>query len=86
MAGSFGNGSSGNQVCQWVSTLIRFGTTPQAFTATRTSVGRGSGTGTCSSFIGSPTLWSRAASMVVTHTSSLLTPRPCARQAGHSVV
>src|SRR6266511_3391776 len=61
MAGNFASGWCGNQVGQLLIMLAMFGTIPQAFTRTRTSVGRGLGTSILSIDIGSPIACSRAA-------------------------
>ena len=44
IAGNGGRDRCGNQSTNLLSTLPRFGTIPQAFTSTSTSVGRGVGT------------------------------------------
>src|SRR6266545_4767356 len=64
MAGNFASGWCGNQVGQLLITLAMLGTIPQAFTRTRTSVGRGVGTSIVSMLIGSPMACSRAARIV----------------------
>src|SRR6185503_18794973 len=65
IAGNFGKGWWGNHVGQLLMTLAMLGTIPQALTRTRTSLGRGFGTGMVSSVIGVPSACSRAAVIVL---------------------
>ena len=67
IAGSGGNSFGSTDILpkKLLITRCRFGTMPQAFTSTSTSVERGSGMGIRSSRIGSPYLWTRAAIIVV---------------------
>src|SRR6188474_3187403 len=64
IAGSLGSGRCGNHLVQLASTLPRFGTMPQAFTCTSTSVDPGFGTGIVSIDIGPPTACMRAARII----------------------